>query len=1041
MPSNYAAIATQNRDDYGRRVTEYGKVLLQLLYSDRTHFIFELLQNAEDAGARQISFRLYRDRLEVDHTGRPFNEADVRAICGIVAGTKADDLTTIGRFGIGFKSVYAYTATPEIHSEDEHFRVRDYVYPEAIPAVAIPQNETRLIFPFNHHEVAPEQAFREIGRRLQDLGARPLLFLRHVREITWSIEGGARGTYLRDEASDGAARRIELIGDSTSDTDGIDERWLIFSRGVKGNPALKVEAGFKLEQDEKTGLDVIVPETTAQLIVFFPTEKETHLGFLIQGPYRTTPARDNVPSDDDWNRDLVDATAKLIVDTLPQLKKRGLLTTAAIETLPIREDLFPEDSMFAPIFDEVLDAFRTHRLLPSHAGQFVASDEAVLTNSATIRDLLDETQVQSLMGADQPLSWLSGDITRARTPDLWDYLTHQLDVPDIDSERIARHLTEAFMQSQSDEWMTLLYAFLLTQSSIWNRVAIAKQRGALGDKPIIRLEAGRHVPAFTKHGTPNAFISDEATSHFPIVRRTISADPDARRFLEAIGLTEPDVIDDLLVRVLPKYTPGRSKHITDDEHKRDIDLIFRTLQRIPHGRGVQLRTQLRTTPFLYGMNGDADKPEFVTPEQLYFRTPELETYFFGNRSVLFADDRYAPYRDELHELGVTGSVRVWRSAQPDQQGNVLYRGDSSPYARGLSYFDPEIEIDGLRHALQTPLLERSRYLWNQILPTYHRQMSGEIEECTRRNFTNADRKPMVSKIGRLLSSVAWLPNAGGELHTPDELTLDDLPPDFSRNDQLASALKMRLSTHAEHARELGVSLDDIDLIKRNRDEFESWKQSVASANTNDDDSGGVDEDMASIDFVAGLREVFQRSGRPMSDDDEVSFPAGEVPNPEFRRERVAAEIAAEQKLEPRKAERFKRVAKAQWEKRDNRARDFLRQEYEGRCQICNDTFLKRNGSPYFEGMYLNSRTSARWLDREGNVLCLCANCCSKLMYGPVEAGDIVEQINGLKLRREGGRRELAVDITLCGELAQIHFSERHLLDLQALLTASVDDDA
>ena len=59
MPSNYAAIATQNRDDYRRRVTQYGKVLLQLLYSDRTHFIFELLQNAEDAGALQISFRLY----------------------------------------------------------------------------------------------------------------------------------------------------------------------------------------------------------------------------------------------------------------------------------------------------------------------------------------------------------------------------------------------------------------------------------------------------------------------------------------------------------------------------------------------------------------------------------------------------------------------------------------------------------------------------------------------------------------------------------------------------------------------------------------------------------------------------------------------------------------------------------------------------------------------------------------------------------------------------------------------------------------------
>ena len=34
------------------------------------------------------------------------------------------------------------------------------------------------------------------------------------------------------------------------------------------------------------------------LTVFFSTEKETFLGFLIQGPYRTTPARANVPEHD-----------------------------------------------------------------------------------------------------------------------------------------------------------------------------------------------------------------------------------------------------------------------------------------------------------------------------------------------------------------------------------------------------------------------------------------------------------------------------------------------------------------------------------------------------------------------------------------------------------------------------------------------------------------------------------------------------------------------------------------------------------------------
>jgi len=270
--------------------------------------------------------------------------------------------------------------------------------------------------------------------------------------------------------------------------------------------------------------------------------------------------------------------------------------------------------------------------------------------------------------------------------------------------------------------------------------------------------------------------------------------------------------------------------------------------------------------------------------------------------------------------------------------------------------------------------------------------------------------------------------------------LDDLPEGFIRHAELATALGMRRSPLAEHAREVGLSMDEVDLINRNRDEFEQWMQSIVRATPRDAaDQSSNEDDTPTVNFAEGLREIFQRPGRPASDD-EVSFPAGEVPNPEFRRERVAAEIAAEQKLEPRKAERFKRVSKTQWEKKDNRARDFLRREYEGRCQICEESFLKRDGSPYFEGMYLNSRTSARWLDREGNVLCLCANCCSKLMYGPVEAGDIVEQINALKLRREGGRGNPTVEIMVCDQPAQIRFSERHLLDLQELLDASVDDD-
>ena len=129
MPADYQKIRQENIARYGWDTAVLD--LLGQLYSERTHFIFELIQNAEDAGATELAFDLFEDRLELRHDGRPFTEADVRGVCGVGQSGKAGDLTSIGKFGIGFKSVYAYTRTPRIHSGDEHFRIENFVRPVA----------------------------------------------------------------------------------------------------------------------------------------------------------------------------------------------------------------------------------------------------------------------------------------------------------------------------------------------------------------------------------------------------------------------------------------------------------------------------------------------------------------------------------------------------------------------------------------------------------------------------------------------------------------------------------------------------------------------------------------------------------------------------------------------------------------------------------------------------------------------------------------------------------------------------------------------
>ena len=96
-----------------------------------------------------------------------------------------------------------------------------------------------------------------------------------------------------------------------------------------------------------------MPVESSPLIVSFPTEKETFLGFLVQGPYRTTPARDNVPGHDPSNQLLVRETGTLLGDVLRELRDDGLLTVEALQALPLEEARFPAGSMFRPLFDAV----------------------------------------------------------------------------------------------------------------------------------------------------------------------------------------------------------------------------------------------------------------------------------------------------------------------------------------------------------------------------------------------------------------------------------------------------------------------------------------------------------------------------------------------------------------------------------------------------------------------------------------------------------------------------------------------------------------
>jgi hypothetical protein len=787
LPADYQKIREENIARYGWDTAVLD--LLGQLYSERTHFIFELIQNAEDAGATDLAFELFEDRLELRHDGRPFTEADVRGVCGVGQSDKAADLTAIGKFGIGFKSVYAYTKSPRIYSGGEAFRIESYVRPFAAAARAGGAvGETWFVFPFDHDVVPAEVAAREIAAALGALQPRILLFLRNVTRLRTGGPAAQASVVQRSVAARPVAGRPGAARQVTVARDGRREEWLAWQRPVQGHPGQQVEAVFRLEGGRITAV------SESPLTVFFPTQKETFLGFLIQGPYRTTPARDNIPADDPSNQALVRQTAALLADVLPELRDEGLLTADALATLPLDPERFPAGSMFRPLFDAVGDALTAEALIPVAGGGYGVAVDLLLASSPEVLGLLDPGRLGALSGAGRPVWFADGAVSEGHAPVLWRYLRDEIGVDEVTPETVVTRITGEFLEEQNDLWITRFYRFLAGYPSLWP---------AAGAQPVIRLEDGRQVAPFDEQGRPAVYLPGPVPSSLPTVKRAVAGSPAAEPFLAALQLTVPDVVAEVLQIVLPRYDGLDIAALNEGQHQADLERIAWALDEAAAGRRAELLEKVAATSFLIGENAATGEQALLPPPRLYQRSKELEAYFEGNPDAWFARDGYGPWLVQLRAMGVRQAVQV-RARTPNAAGYVTITVDFGRNERGLDGFDPAAEVDGLGFALAHPGHARSEYVWNVLLAPNRRLVAGVVERSVLTSFSDATQAEARSVMGEAAARQAWLPGRDGALRPPGELSLDDLPPTYTRDEGLAQALGMLRPVVSEAARQLGI---------------------------------------------------------------------------------------------------------------------------------------------------------------------------------------------------------------------------------------------
>ena len=832
MPVDYDRISAENKQEYGN-IARWGKGLLEGQYADRTHFIYEIVQNADDAlasqsdgvGNRTLSFSLTENALSTTHFGRPFNENDVRGICGIDQSTK--DLTDIGRFGIGFKSVYAYTSYPEVHSEDEHFVVETYVFPRQIDPRKTTPSQTLIYLPFREDVPA---AATEIGTALQELNPLNLLFLRYLNEITWEAPNGSSGWMRRSDSALGGLE-VRTIRKGAGGSTKIVEQFVVTGREVAhgGNPVGRVEIAFPLHHSESDAQLTLRRIQVSKLIAFFPTEIDTHLGFLVQGPYRTTPARDNVPFGDEWNRHLVRETAELAVEALEQLRNASLLDLDALECfLPTSGT--GEDSRFAPIHQAVRDALIDRKLIPTDAAH-VAGQNAFIGNPPAVIELVGKRRLKQLAADSEGADWVATGIMSEARRDLLTYLKDEIGVREITPENLVRSMTKKFLEEQPDSWIQKLYRFLGERLHL---LALVKRR------PIIRLENGSHLPPFGDDGNPLTFLPGKSATAYPTVKASTAKSRAARAFLESLGLREPDIIDDVVNNILPKYRRPPSS-LAVKEYKQDIEWVASAFQESNReGRG-RLLNSAQGLRLIYAVDCGTGERRYARASEAYQATERLKKLFEGVSGVLMVDDhkrflRGTAITEFFAALGTPDTlVREQCHTDLSEQHRRILR---SQHNFGQTRFTSEFPVEdftlrGLEglliqfHDKDSQAPELAAALWTELIRFTQSDPSILKFYGTYRWFYYSSHSAQFpATFVRELNTTAWVPDANGELHLPKEVPFsvtgwvdddsltDEIEfapePELIAYDEQQKEYTRRVSQLREELGDLGMSEEEID---------------------------------------------------------------------------------------------------------------------------------------------------------------------------------------------------------------------------------------
>ena len=859
-------------------------------YSDQAHFIYELLQNANDAKATKSSFQLTKNGLYFKHNGtknfwvsNPDNEkldqqnnklGDLNAITAVAQSNKKDH-STIGKFGVGFKAVFQYTETPHIYDPNFQFKISKFIVPIKLDNDFTDRknNETVFYFPFDKQEtdengnlkMPKEKAYSDILDKLKKL-VFPTLFLSDLQEVKWQAENNEVGEYTKKgtkqkQAEDIIYERVEL--NQQVGLKQTKENLFLFTRLTEEHN-LNYSIGYFLDENGK-----LIPKQYSAFC-FFPTKETTNLNFILHAPFLLTDSREGIHRSKEHNTKMVELLAQLSADSLLILKELKAISDDIIEIIPYKNIEYGNDGFFDDFYFKIKEKLQTEEILPAKNETFANKRNAYWADSPDLANLFSNEQLAELV-QNQNAKWVFVTIGRTKDKEITDYIDGgserswdrkepQLIKSNMDFEnKIADLITSNFIKTQSNEWLHKFYEYLSERKSYQDKFKT---------KPIFKDSQGNAVAAFTfeaktkQHHNILFLPTDYENLSDITIDRDLLSNEKSVEFFKAFGIQEPNLKDEIY-RIIKE----------NDDISHYFDKIFKYWK---DERPQEIVDLCKDKCFICYKTFESEKSNYGRASDIYYPTPDLQKYFETKPDTKFVDleDYYTFITDEKeHQILKDFLLKLGVRFQP-----IIYKREIKEYEErrrfNLSYSTGDSKlydryIDGSKELIKNIDSERSEILWRFLLKYSNLTIAFKAIHIY---FYRTHREEHFnsSEFTRLRNS-KWLLSTSGEFVAPNEITINELAEGYERNTELERLLGFKptvILTETERIASKFESEEEAEEARKALEEKREKEKRKAERKTSGTNTSVDSEDLEGA--IESLENLSESVSKPKSEKEKTN---------------------------------------------------------------------------------------------------------------------------------------------------------------------------